>query len=143
MISKTDFLFQSINCEKINSGQCLGEMAEVRPRSSYVRTCMTVLCFCRVFLVRAPRLFPILWTLVSSFIDENTRKKFIIYGGSDHEESEGLSACIERKFIPKFLGGDAVVITIFCRVRRVCGALVKSQPFLTLVVWVFGWRDSA
>lgn len=27
----------------------------------------------RVLIIRAPRVFPILWTLVSTFIDDNTR----------------------------------------------------------------------
>ncbi|OQV24234.1 SEC14-like protein 1 [Hypsibius exemplaris] len=62
----------------------------------------------RVFLVRCPRVFPILWTLVSPFIDENTRKKFIIYGGEDHQQPEGgLTEYLDGKSIPKFLGGDA------------------------------------
>jgi hypothetical protein len=36
-------------------------------------------CLGMVLITRAPRAFPILWTLVSPFIDENTRKKFELY----------------------------------------------------------------
>lgn len=36
-------------------------------------------CLGMVLIIRAPRVFPILWTLVSPFIDENTRKKFVLY----------------------------------------------------------------
>ena len=38
----------------------------------------------RLLIVRAPRIFGVLWTLVSPFIDENTRNKFFIYGGNDY-----------------------------------------------------------
>ena len=39
----------------------------------------------RLLIVRAPRIFGVLWTLVSPFIDENTRNKFLIYGGNDYQ----------------------------------------------------------
>jgi hypothetical protein len=39
----------------------------------------------RLLIVRAPRIFGVLWTLVSPFIDENTRNKFFIYGGNDYQ----------------------------------------------------------
>ena len=42
----------------------------------------------RLLIVRAPRIFGVLWTLVSPFIDENTRNKFLIYGGNDYQVSE-------------------------------------------------------
>ena len=62
-------------------------------------------------------MFPILWTLVSPFIDENTRRKFIIYGGEDHEEAEGgLTEYLDRKSIPKFLAGNAEVAEISPRI---------------------------
>ncbi|XP_067928437.1 SEC14-like protein 1 isoform X2 [Watersipora subatra] len=57
----------------------------------------------RLTLVRAPRVFPILWTVVSPFIDENTRKKFVVYSGHNFT---GLSAYIDQKYIPDFLGGQ-------------------------------------
>jgi hypothetical protein len=41
----------------------------------------------KVLIVRAPRVFAILWTIVSTFIDEKTRNKFIFFDdeqGLDH-----------------------------------------------------------
>ncbi|XP_020290498.1 protein real-time isoform X2 [Pseudomyrmex gracilis] len=63
----------------------------------------------RVLIIRAPRCFPILWTLISTFINENTRKKFIFYCGTDYQEqgSGGLSEYINQEFIPDFLGGSS------------------------------------
>lgn len=63
----------------------------------------------RLLIVRAPRVFPVLWTLVSPFIDENTRNKFLIYGGNDYQGSGGLVDYIDQKFIPDFLGGQCFV----------------------------------
>ncbi|XP_030645974.1 SEC14-like protein 1 [Chanos chanos] len=60
----------------------------------------------RLLILRAPRVFPVLWTLVSPFIDENTRKKFLIYAGNDYQGPGGLVDYINREFIPDFLGGD-------------------------------------
>ncbi|XP_014469137.1 PREDICTED: protein real-time [Dinoponera quadriceps] len=63
----------------------------------------------RVLIIRAPRCFPILWTLISTFINENTRKKFIFYCGTDYQEqgSGGLGEYINQEFIPDFLGGSS------------------------------------
>ncbi|XP_018372353.1 PREDICTED: protein real-time [Trachymyrmex cornetzi] len=63
----------------------------------------------RVLIMRAPRCFPILWTLISTFINENTRKKFIFYCGTDYQEQGpgGLSEYINQEFIPDFLGGSS------------------------------------
>ncbi|EFN83960.1 protein real-time isoform X2 [Harpegnathos saltator] len=63
----------------------------------------------RVLIIRAPRCFPILWTLISTFINENTRKKFIFYCGTDYQEqgSGGLSEYINQEFVPDFLGGSS------------------------------------
>ncbi|KAB7498783.1 SEC14-like protein 5, partial [Armadillidium nasatum] len=58
-----------------------------------------------VLIIRAPRVFPILWTLVSSFIDENTRTKFLFYGGNDYQCSGSLIDFMDKEYIPDFLGG--------------------------------------
>ncbi|XP_072550070.1 SEC14-like protein 1 [Salminus brasiliensis] len=60
----------------------------------------------RLLILRAPRVFPVLWTLISPFIDENTRKKFLVYAGNDYQGSGGLVDYISKDFIPDFLGGD-------------------------------------
>ena len=67
----------------------------------------------RLLIVRAPRVFPVLWTLISPFIDENTRQKFMIYGGKDYLESGGLIEFIDMKYIPDFLGGECYVSICF------------------------------
>ncbi|XP_055540255.1 protein real-time isoform X2 [Wyeomyia smithii] len=61
----------------------------------------------RVLIVRAPRVFPVLWTIVSAFIDENTCSKFLFFGGPDclHTE-DGLEQYIAAENIPSFLGGS-------------------------------------
>ncbi|XP_026686530.1 SEC14-like protein 1 [Diaphorina citri] len=59
----------------------------------------------RVLIIRAPRVFPILWTLVSTFIDETTRSKFLVYAGNDYQSAGGLIDYIEQQYIPDFLGG--------------------------------------
>ncbi|PSN52190.1 SEC14-like protein 1 [Blattella germanica] len=59
----------------------------------------------RVLIIRAPRVFPILWTLVSTFIDENTRSKFLFYGGNDYQANGGLVDYIPEEYLPDFLGG--------------------------------------
>ena len=63
----------------------------------------------RLLIVRAPRVFPVLWTLVSPFIDENTRQKFMFYGGNDYQGPNGLAEFVEERYIPDFLGGDCIV----------------------------------
>lgn len=60
----------------------------------------------RLILVRAPRVFPILWTVVSPFIDVNTSSKFFVYSGHNFA---GLSEYIDQKYIPEFLGGHCKV----------------------------------
>ncbi|XP_016102085.1 SEC14-like protein 1, partial [Sinocyclocheilus grahami] len=78
----------------------------------------------RLLILRAPRVFPVLWTLVSPFIDENTRKKFLIYAGNDYQGPGGLVDYINRDFIPDFLGGDAL-----CDVPE--GGLVPKSLYRT------------
>lgn len=76
----------------------------------------------RLLIVRAPRVFPVLWTLISPFIDENTRQKFMIYGGNDYKGPGGLVDFIEEKYIPDFLGGDC-----YCDVPE--GGLVAKSLY--------------
>lgn len=63
----------------------------------------------RVLILRAPRCFPILWTLISTFINENTRKKFVFYCGTNYQEQGpgSLSEYINPEYIPDFLGGSS------------------------------------
>ncbi|XP_050735827.1 SEC14-like protein 1 isoform X4 [Eriocheir sinensis] len=65
-----------------------------------------------VLIIRAPRVFPILWTLVSTFIDDNTRSKFLFYGGNDYQGSGGLVDYMPKENIPHFLGGECKLDTL-------------------------------
>lgn len=78
----------------------------------------------RLLIVRAPRVFPVLWTLVSPFIDENTRKKFLIYAGNDYQGPGGLVDYIDKEIIPDFLGGECM-----CEVPE--GGLVPKSLYRT------------
>ncbi|XP_028674882.1 SEC14-like protein 1 [Erpetoichthys calabaricus] len=78
----------------------------------------------RLLILRAPRVFPVLWTLVSPFIDENTRKKFLIYAGNDYQSPGGLLDYIDKEIIPDFLGGDCL-----CDVPE--GGLVPKSLYRT------------
>ncbi|XP_055676738.1 protein real-time isoform X2 [Lutzomyia longipalpis] len=65
----------------------------------------------RVLIVRAPRVFPILWTLISTFIDENTRSKFLFYGGQNCLfPDDGLERYLPSEIIPDFLGGPCTTL---------------------------------
>ena len=44
-----------------------------------------------MLVVRAPRVFPLLWQLVSCFFDPNTRKKIIVYGGNDYQVATSIT----------------------------------------------------
>nr|XP_015215255.1 PREDICTED: SEC14-like protein 5 isoform X2 [Lepisosteus oculatus] len=78
----------------------------------------------RLLIVRAPRVFPVLWTLVSPFINENTRQKFLIYSGNNYHGVGGLVDYIDREIIPDFLGGDCL-----CNVPE--GGLVPKSFYQT------------
>ncbi|KAM6957067.1 SEC14-like protein 1 [Aplochiton taeniatus] len=78
----------------------------------------------RLLILRAPRVFPVLWTLVSPFIDENTRKKFLVYAGNDYQGPGGLVDYIDKEVIPDFLGGDCM-----CEVPE--GGMVPKSLYRT------------
>jgi len=78
----------------------------------------------RVLIIRAPRVFPILWTLVSTFIDDTTRSKFLFYGGNDYQGPGGLSNYIPEEYIPDFLGGQ-------CKTKVLEGGLIPKNMYLT------------
>ncbi|XP_076809615.1 SEC14-like protein 1 isoform X1 [Clavelina lepadiformis] len=60
----------------------------------------------RLLIVRSPRVFPVLWALISPFIDEKTSTKFMMYTGTDYLGPGGLVDYIPAEFIPDFLGGS-------------------------------------
>ncbi|XP_045398489.1 SEC14-like protein 5 [Lemur catta] len=77
----------------------------------------------RLLIVRAPRVFPVLWTLISPFINENTRQKFLICSGSNYLGPGGLVDYLDKDLIPDFLGGESV-----CNVPE--GGLVPKSLYL-------------
>jgi hypothetical protein len=60
----------------------------------------------RVIITRAPRVFPIMWTILSTFINENTHRKFVFL--ADQQDLKLLEQFIDVKNIPKLLGGQTV-----------------------------------
>uniref|UniRef100_A0A674HZE5 SEC14 like lipid binding 5 n=1 Tax=Terrapene triunguis TaxID=2587831 RepID=A0A674HZE5_9SAUR len=78
----------------------------------------------RLLIVRAPRVFPVLWTLVSPFINENTRQKFLIYSGNNYQGPGGLVDYLDKDVIPDFLGGECM-----CNVPE--GGLVPKSLYQT------------
>eukprot|EP00079_Xenopus_tropicalis_P029747 XP_012825399.1 PREDICTED: SEC14-like protein 5 isoform X1 [Xenopus tropicalis] len=62
----------------------------------------------RLLIVRAPRVFPVLWTLVSPFINENSRQKFLIYSGNNYQGPGGIADYVDKEIVPDFLGGECV-----------------------------------
>ncbi|KAG7459956.1 hypothetical protein MATL_G00216080 [Megalops atlanticus] len=79
----------------------------------------------RLLIVRAPRVFPVLWTLVSPFINDNTRQKFLVLGGISSQGLGGLAEYISEEIIPDFLGGDCL-----CNVPE--GGLVPKSLYQTV-----------
>ncbi|KAG1670153.1 SEC14-like protein 1 [Nymphon striatum] len=81
----------------------------------------------RVFIVKAPRVFPILWTLVSTFINEDTKSKFMFHSGTEcfcTPGSGGLVDYIERSEIPDFLGGE-------CKAPICGGGLIPKTMYMS------------
>ncbi|KAG8192935.1 hypothetical protein JTE90_028059 [Oedothorax gibbosus] len=79
----------------------------------------------RVLIVRAPRVFPILWTLVSTFINDTTRSKFIFYAANNYEGPGGLADFIDKKYLPDFLGFESQT--------KICeGGLVPKSFYMSV-----------
>ncbi len=60
-----------------------------------------------VLVTRAPRVFPLVWTLISPFIVENTRRKFMINSDTNSQLRSELEKFIAPEHIPDFLGGPS------------------------------------
>ena len=56
----------------------------------------------QMFIVNAPMLFTGVWAMVKSFLDEKTRNKIKIFGGSYKKE---LLELVDSENLPEFLGG--------------------------------------
>lgn len=56
-----------------------------------------------MFLTRCPRVIPVLWTIINTFVEERTREKFAIL------KTDELSEYIDEINIPDFLGGQMPV----------------------------------
>eukprot|EP00117_Sycon_ciliatum_P020777 scpid25638/ scgid18410/ SEC14-like protein 1 len=75
----------------------------------------------RLLFVRAPRIFPVLWAIVSQFLDEATREKFVFLAGNDYQnKTGGLADYIEPENVPDFLGGP-------CKCMVPSGGLVPKE----------------
>ncbi|XP_016969158.1 protein real-time isoform X2 [Drosophila rhopaloa] len=86
----------------------------------------------RVLVVRAPRVFPIAWTIVSAFIDEHTRSKFVFYGPDSTQMKDGLAQYLDEEIMPDFLGGPCKILpsrTLICRTSsRVSTTFERNLP---------------
>lgn len=108
----------------------------------------------RVLIIRAPRVFPILWTLVCPLIDETSRGKFLFYAGSDGGRAEnfglhpgGLKDYIPEDRIPDWLGGPAntgedeegntYTRFVYCRVP-----IVQMQDLRARTLRIEAWNES-
>ncbi|KAK2726958.1 SEC14-like protein 1 isoform X2 [Artemia franciscana] len=78
----------------------------------------------RILITRAPRVFPILWTIIGAFIDEVTRTKILFHGGTDYSEPGGLLDYIPEEYIPDFLGGPY-------QISSVDGSMVPKSMYMT------------
>lgn len=57
----------------------------------------------RMFLTRCPRVIPVLWTIINTFVEERTREKFAIL------KTDELIEYIDEINIPDFLSGQMPV----------------------------------
>jgi hypothetical protein len=61
----------------------------------------------RIVVIRAPRVFSLIWNIVQHFLDEGTRDKVQIV--SEKDTLKMLTRYIDRKWIPQELGGDCSI----------------------------------
>jgi hypothetical protein len=60
----------------------------------------------QTFIVNAPMLFSGVWAVIKGFLDEKTRAKITIKGGSYQSD---LLAIVEKENLPDFLGGTCTL----------------------------------
>jgi hypothetical protein len=56
-----------------------------------------------MFLTRCPRVIPVLWTIINTFVEERTREKLAIL------KTDEIIEYIDEINIPDFLGGQLPV----------------------------------
>ena len=81
----------------------------------------------RVLIIRAPRVFPILWTLVCPLIDETSRGKFLFYAGDHFLGPGGLSEYLPEEKIPDWLGGASSTGECLWIIYPVCQKIIKIK----------------
>ena len=83
----------------------------------------------QLLIVRAPKVFGVLWTLLSPFINENTRKKFMIYTGDDYQ----VRFCLLRSFIHLFFfsSPSRSFSSSFVCVLRMLAQATNTLPWVT------------
>lgn len=80
---------------------------------------------------------------VSPFIDENTRKKFLIYAGNDYQGPGGLVDYIDKEVIPDFLGGECMVsvwveLSVFNGIKKLhyaSSSVLYKLNFYSVLLW--------
>ncbi|EEC11745.1 conserved hypothetical protein [Ixodes scapularis] len=77
----------------------------------------------RCLVVRAPRVFPILWALVGTFINDNTRAKFTFFADGNHTPT-GLAEFLDPAHVPDFLGGP-------CQTSIPDGGLIPKNLYMS------------
>ncbi|CAN8002366.1 unnamed protein product [Ixodes hexagonus] len=77
----------------------------------------------RCLVVRAPRVFPILWALVGTFINDNTRSKFTFFADGNHTPT-GLAEFLDPAHVPDFLGGP-------CQTSIPDGGLIPKNLYMS------------
>lgn len=53
------------------------------------------------------------YCLTFVYVDDNTKSKFLLFGGNDYQEEGGLVDYIPQEYFPDFLGGPCKVQYFF------------------------------